>query len=96
MRNWFELNDEDDRAVAAFMARVAALPTAAPTRDPMALWWKAQLVKRWDAERRAQVPLDVMERVEIAAGLGAAGVLLFWAVPTVGRMIAAPFLALLG
>jgi hypothetical protein len=96
MRNWFELDDEDDRAIAAFMARVAALPTPVAARDPMALWWKAQLVKRWDAERRAHAPLDVMERVEIVAGLGAAAVLLLWAVPTVGRLIAVPFLALLG
>jgi hypothetical protein len=96
MTNWFELNDEDDRALAAFMARVAALPTPPPARDPMGLWWKAQLVKRWDAERRAQAPLDVMERVEIVTGLGAAAVLLFWALPTAGRLIAAPLLAFLG
>ncbi len=75
---------------------VATLPGPATMRDPMPLWWKAQLVRRWDAERRAQAPLDVMERVEIVAGLAAAAVLLVWAVPTVGRIIAAPFLALLG
>ncbi len=96
MRNWFELSDEDDRAVAAFMARVAALPTPQSTRDPMTLWWKAQLVKRWDAERRAQAPLDVMERVEIVAGLAGAALLLFWAVPTVSRIVASPLLSLLG
>ena len=28
------------------------------------LWLKAQILKRWDAERRAQAPLDVMEPVQ--------------------------------
>jgi hypothetical protein len=78
------------------MAEVASLPVTTPERNAMPLWWKAQLVKRWDAERHAEAPLDVMERVEIVAGLGAAIVLLAWAAPAVGRMIVAPFLALLG
>ena len=64
MAKWFELTDEEDRAIAAFMARVASLPAAPAMTDPMPLWWKAQLVRRWDAERRAQAPLDVMERME--------------------------------
>ena len=96
MAKWFELTEDEDRALAAFMARVASLPAAPAMTDPMPLWWKAQLVRRWDAERRAQAPLDVMERIEIVAGLAAAGVLLVWAVPTVGRIIAEPLLALLG
>jgi hypothetical protein len=96
MTNWFDVAEGDDRAIAAFMARVAALPAAAPARDPMLLWWKAQLVRRWDAERRAQAPLEVMERVEIVAGLAAAVMLLAWIVPTVARMIAEPLRSLLG
>jgi hypothetical protein len=93
MTKWFELSKEDDRLLEAFMSRVAALPAPAVVRGPTALWWKAQLVKRWDAERQAQAPLDVMERVEIVAGLAAAAALLVWVAPTVGRMIAGPFLA---
>jgi len=96
MTKWFQLSDEEEQALGAFMSRVASLPAAPAMSDPMPLWWKAQLVRRWDAERRAQAPLDVMERVEIVAGLAAAGVLLAWAIPTVGRLVAAPFLALLG
>lgn len=80
MTNWFELNEEDERAIAAFMARVAALP-AAVVPDAMPLWWKAQLLRRWDAERRAQLPLDVIQPFEIAAGLGAAAFLLYWSFP---------------
>ena len=90
------LSEDDERAVAAFMARVAALPAPATLRDPSHLWWTGQLVRRWDAERQAQQPLEVMERVEIVAGLAAAAGLLFWVVPTISRIIAAPFLGLLG
>jgi hypothetical protein len=96
MTKWFELSDEDERAVAAFMSQVAALSTPMTVRDPRPLWWKAQLVRRWDAERRAQAPLELMERIELVAGLAAAALLLVWVVPTVFRIIAEPFLALLG
>jgi hypothetical protein len=96
MTKWFELGEDEERAVKAFMAQIASLPVTAPMRDAMPLWWRAQLVKRWDAERHAQAPLEIIERVEIVAGIAAATVLLVWAVPTVGRIIVAPFLALLG
>ncbi|HEY6360190.1 MAG TPA: hypothetical protein VIX63_03760 [Vicinamibacterales bacterium] len=96
MTSWFELSDEEDRSLAAFMSEVAALAAPLIIGDPRPIWWKAQLIRRWDAERRAQAPLDVMERVEIVAGLAAAAALLIWAVPTVGRVIAEPFLNLLG
>ena len=96
MTRWFELSEDDDRSLAAFMSQVAALTAPMTLRDPRPLWWKAQLVRRWDAERRAQAPLEVMERVEIVAGLAAAAVLLVWVVPTVGRIIAGAVLALLG
>jgi hypothetical protein len=81
MTNWFELSEHDERAIAAFMSGVAELPTAVVAPDPMQLWWKAQLLRRWDAERRAQVPLDLMDPIEIAAGLAAAGILLYLSLP---------------
>ena len=40
------------------------------------LWWKGQLARRWEAEARAVAPLDRMQRIEVAAGLVAALVLL--------------------
>ena len=81
MTNWFEWNDDDEGMVASFMTRVAALPAATPALDPMQLWWKAQLLRRWDAQRRAQAPIDIMQPVEIAAGLACAGVLLYLSLP---------------
>jgi hypothetical protein len=81
MTDWFELSQHDEEAVAAFMSRVAALPTEYRAVDPMYLWWKAQLLRRWDAERRVQLPLDVMQPIEIAAGLGAAAFLVYRSLP---------------
>lgn len=81
MMRWFQVDREDDRAVGEFMAAVASLPARAPAPDPMQLWWKAQLLRRWDAQRRAQVPLDVMQPVEIAASVSAAAFLLYRSLP---------------
>lgn len=81
MTNWLEWTEEDERTIAAFMSRVAALPAPAHAADPMQLWWKAQLLRRWDAERRAQLPLDVMQPIEIAAVLAAAAFLFYLSLP---------------
>ena len=83
MTEWLDLNEGGERAIEAFMMRVAALPTPSGSQDPMRVWWKAQLLRKWDAERRAQLPIDVMHRVEIAGGLLAAGLLLYWSLPHV-------------
>ena len=89
MTEWFDLNRDEERAVAAFMSRVVNLripDPGSPIPDPAALWNKARLIQRWEAERRAQRPLDIMQRIEIAGGLVAAGVvaLLVVAVLAVG------------
>jgi hypothetical protein len=84
MTEWLDLGEEDERAIAAFMSRVASLRIPDPESripDSSHLWWKAQLLKKWEAERRAQWPLDVMQPIEIAGGLVAAGLLLYWSLP---------------
>jgi hypothetical protein len=88
MTEWFDLNDADEKAIAAFMWRIANLRIPNPESpstalgasripDPAQLWYKAKLLKQWDAERRAQRPLDIMQPIEIAGGLVAAGILLY-------------------
>ena len=91
MRSWFEteLTEPDERIVAAFMrdlagAAVADLPRL-PTPD--VLWWKAQLLARWNAERKATAPLDVVEPFQIAAGLATAALILLWALPSLRHLI---------
>ena len=107
MTDMFDLGEEEERAVAAFMSRVASLSVPGlgtrdsgfaehpnpgsripdpesrnpSVQDPARLWWKAQLLKKWKAERRAQLPLDVMHPIEIAGGLVAAGLMLYWSLP---------------
>ena len=66
--------------VTAFLSRVSAdtdaLAVGRDMPDPARIWWRARLLQRWDAESRATVPLDLMQRVEVIGGLIAAVVLL--------------------
>jgi hypothetical protein len=96
MTSWLGLDADDERLVGGFMSKVAGLPGPAALPDPMQLWWKAQLLRRWDAERRVQQPLEVMERVEIAAGLVAAGLLLVLSLPSLVRLLSGSLLGGLG
>jgi hypothetical protein len=72
MTDGTERDEGNDQPIAEFMTRVAALPVTMTLPDPMYLWWKAHLLQRRDAERRARLPIDVMQPIEIAAGLIAA------------------------
>lgn len=67
--------------VTAFLSRVSAdtdvIAADRDLPDPARIWWRARLLQRWDAESRATVPLDLMQRVEVAAGVVAAIVILF-------------------
>ena len=51
------------------LAEHRSCPDCPRCRMPAVLWVKAQMLRRWDAERKAQAPLDVMEPLQIAAGL---------------------------
>ncbi len=70
----------DDLAmVSVWMKEFAAQPIAPSARlDPQCLFWKAQLLKRWDAEARATRPIEVAEQVPAAAALVAAAALAGW------------------
>ena len=78
-----DMTAEDDQALSSYMTRLSEsrLPDATlPEAD--LLWVKAQMLRRWEVERKVQAPLDLMEPVQIAAGLVAAGVLLVWSLPS--------------
>ena len=84
MVEWFDRDAEDDGVVAEAhqsIGECAACEDVAGT-DASVLWVKAQMLRRWDAERKAQAPLDVMEPIQIAAGLAAAAVLFVWSLPS--------------
>jgi hypothetical protein len=76
--------------VVEFVETLAASPVDAAHRLPDAghVWWRAQLVRRWQAERRASKHLERMYPLE--AGVLAASVIVFailsW--PLVQRWVA--------
>jgi hypothetical protein len=91
MVDWFMRNvtADEEQEIAAYMSRLARAASRSIPRLPAAdvLWVKAQMLQRWEAERRVQAPLDVMEPVQIAAGLVAAGLLLAWSLPALLRAL---------
>ena len=63
----------------AFVRGLAETPDAAhQLPDPGVIWWKAQLLRRWQAERAASAPIERMRWVELAAGLASLAVFLAW------------------
>ena len=79
-----DLTGVEERAVAAFMDRLRTAPLSVSPHIPGAdvLWLKSRLIRQWDAQRKVRRPIDVMEPVELAAGVMAAGLLLAWSVPS--------------
>ena len=78
------MSADEEQDVAAYMSRLATASIRHAARLPTVdvLWVKAQMLRRWDAERKAQAPLDVMEPIQIAAGVAAAAVLFVWSLPS--------------
>lgn len=73
----------EEQVVSAFMQRLQAAALDRPPRMPGAdvLMLKAQLIRKWEAQRRISRPIELMEPFEIAATAAAAVLLLFWSVP---------------
>ena len=62
-----------------FLRGLAAAPVAShPLPDPAVIWWKAQLLRRWQAERAASAPIERMRWIELAAGFASLAVFLAW------------------
>ena len=83
------MSADEEQDVAAYMSRLATASIRQASRLPTAdvLWVKAQMLRRWDAERKAQAPLDVMEPIQVVAGLAAAGVLFVWSFPSLLQVL---------
>ena len=86
MKDWFQrdVTPEEERQIAAFMTQLSSIAPAAVPQLPSieVVLVKAQLLRRWESERKVQAPLDAMEPVQIAAGLAAAVLLLIWSLPS--------------
>jgi hypothetical protein len=50
--------------VAEFLGRIATAPETHRLPEASRVWFRAQLVRRWDAERRAAAPIETMQRAE--------------------------------
>jgi hypothetical protein len=65
--------------VSTWMRKFAALPfDSASLPNPAYLWWKAQILRQWDAERRVTAPIDVGEGVQVGVGVVGGAFLLAW------------------
>ena len=74
-----EADDRETLAVTSWMKELASLPVyEGPLPDPTYLWWKAELLRRWDAQQKATEPIEVGEQVQVGVGLVAAAGLLVW------------------
>jgi hypothetical protein len=65
-------------AVAAWMRELGSATTmdGSPVQNPEHIWWRAQVLRRWDAQRKALTPIAVGEQVQVGIGLAGAVVLL--------------------
>ncbi len=88
---WFGSSAASDaeRQVADYMSRLAgvSLPVAPRLPGADAVWMRAQMLRRWDEQRRALAPVAAMERVQIAAGLATAAVLLVRSFPALLQVL---------
>ena len=79
----------DDAQFQSWMKRMAAVDESARPAGANAIWWRAQLRRRVDAEERATRPIRIAESVggvlswilaaAFAAGLGTGGFVAFLA-----------------
>ena len=58
------------------LAETADAPRQLP--DAAVIWWKAQLLRRWQAERAASEPIERMRWIELAAGVASLAAFLVW------------------
>lgn len=67
----------EDAVVRRWMEQFAAVPLP-QSRLPEAqlLWWKAELLRRWDDERKALAPIERAEPVTVSIGVIGALVLM--------------------
>jgi hypothetical protein len=68
-----DVRAHDENPEAVWMRRLGTMPVEAPeVVDPQVLWWKAQALRRLDAER----PYETADYIQVGAAFVAAIVLL--------------------
>jgi hypothetical protein len=66
--------------IATWMRELASQPVGESERPTVAshLWWKAELLRRWDAERRALEPVEIGERIGAGIAVIGAAAIFVW------------------
>ena len=65
--------------VVRWMQQLSQEPAPAHTMpNPDVIWWKAQLLRRWEVERKAAAPIEHMHKAEIFAGVAGFLAFLLW------------------
>ena len=73
------LDPDVDQHLAEWMQTLAAEPIAQPPAATASeIWQKAELLRRWDAQRTAAAPIEMGERAQVGVGLAGALALLVW------------------
>jgi hypothetical protein len=73
------VDSEADKQLAQWMETLAAEPIPQPPAVTAAeIWQKAELLRRWDAQRKAAAPIEAGERAQVGVGLIGALLLLLW------------------
>ncbi|HEY7169411.1 MAG TPA: hypothetical protein VH417_01120 [Vicinamibacterales bacterium] len=73
----------EEPMIASWMARVAAAPVpAAQIPDAETILWQARLRQRAEDRRRAQQPIELMERIQLGAVAVTVAAVLVWSLPT--------------
>jgi hypothetical protein len=74
------VDSEADKQLAQWMETLAAeepIPQP-PAVTAAEIWQKAELLRRWDAQRKAAAPIEAGERAQVGVGLIGALLLLLW------------------
>lgn len=64
-----DTNRDDELVQRAMNALTHTTGDGSPLPDPSFLWWKAQLLRRIDAEQQAAAPIAAGDRVHVAAAV---------------------------
>jgi hypothetical protein len=60
---------DEERLVADAMRQLGNRRVDRPLPDPSFIWWKAQRLRRLEAEREATTPIDIGERVHLGVAI---------------------------
>jgi hypothetical protein len=69
---------EVEQHLAQWMESLAAEPIPQPAATAAEIWQKAELLRRWDAQRKAAAPIEVGDRAQVGIGVVGALLLLVW------------------